>query len=55
MSPKTSSSTPPTTYRLAATRLRWRCDPEHFSFKTTDEMDKCPINIIGQDRAMEAL
>jgi lon-related putative ATP-dependent protease len=55
MSPKPGPETPSTTHRLAATRLRWRCDPEHFSFKTTDEMDKCPINIIGQNRAMEAL
>ena len=50
-------STPSTAdpYRLAPERLRWRCDPGQFAFETTEDMQDCPIHIIGQDRAMEAL
>ena len=36
-------------------QLRWRCDPARFAFKTTEELGDCPINIIGQPRALEAL
>ena len=42
-------------YRLAPERLRWRCDPGQFAFETTEDMQDCPIHIIGQNRAMEAL
>ena len=42
-------------HRLAPEQLRWRCDPEQFSFGTTGELGDCPINIIGQPRAQEAL
>src|SRR5574339_514673 len=55
MSPRTLPPAPADAYRLPAERLRWRCDPERFPFKTTDEMKECPIHIIGQTRAMEAL
>ena len=41
--------------RLAPEQLRWRCDPERFSFESTDELADCPINIIGQPRAQQAL
>lgn len=35
-------------------KLRWRCDPESFSFHTTDEV--APLEgIIGQERAHKAL
>jgi len=55
MSPKQAGSSPEKKYRLPPQHLRWRCAPTHFAFKTTDEMDDCPIQIIGQNRAMEAL
>jgi len=42
-------------FRLSPDDLRWRCDPEQFPFATTDELGDCPINIIGQPRAQEAL
>ena len=42
-------------YRLPVERLRWRCSPAGFDFETTAEMTDCPINIIGQPRAQEAL
>ncbi|HXV75762.1 MAG TPA: ATP-binding protein [Candidatus Polarisedimenticolaceae bacterium] len=42
-------------YLLPPERLRWRCDPAHFNFVTTADMQRCPIQIIGQTRAMEAL
>jgi lon-related putative ATP-dependent protease len=41
--------------RLEPEQLRWRCDPDRFGFETTDTLDPCPINIIGQPRALEAL
>jgi len=55
MSPKHVGSSPEKKYRLTPQHLRWRCAPTHFAFKTTDEMEDCPIQIIGQNRAMEAL
>jgi ATP-dependent Lon protease len=55
MSPKQAGSSPEKQYRLGPQHLRWRCPPTHFAFKTTDELDDCPIQIIGQNRAMEAL
>jgi ATP-dependent Lon protease len=54
MSPK-KPEPPASQYRLAPERLRWRCDPAQFSFRSTDELGACPINIIGQPRAQEAL
>ncbi len=42
-------------FRLAPAELRWRCDPAQFPFETTDQIGECPINIIGQDRALAAL
>ena len=42
-------------YRLAPERLRWRCDPGQFGFETTADLTECPINIIGQPRAQQAL
>lgn len=39
---------------LQPTDLRWKCDPNIFEFKTTDEIE--PIEgIIGQERALNAL
>ena len=38
-----------------ADRLRWSCDPSSFGFQDTSELDDCPIEIIGQPRAMAAL
>ena len=42
-------------HRLRPDQLRWRCDPKRFSFKTTDEIEESPIQIIGQPRALAAL
>ncbi len=42
-------------FRLGPAELRWRCDPAEFPFETTDQIEECPIRIIGQDRALEAL
>jgi predicted ATP-dependent protease len=40
--------------RVPVERLRWRCDPDTFSFKTTETID--PLEgILGQDRALTAL
>jgi lon-related putative ATP-dependent protease len=36
-------------------QLRWRCDPSRLPFEVTSELGECPINIIGQPRAMAAL
>ena len=55
MSPESNSAVPGGDHLLSPERLRWRCDPTHFGFETTAEMEQCPINIIGQTRAMEAL
>ena len=55
MSAKQVGSSPEKQYRLTPQRLRWRCAPTNFAFKTTDDLDDCPIQIIGQNRAMEAL
>ena len=35
-------------------KLRWRCDPEIFRFKTTHDVP-CTTDIIGQDRAIKAI
>jgi ATP-dependent Lon protease len=35
-------------------KLRWRCDPDSFSFETTESIQPCS-EIIGQDRALEAI
>ena len=42
-------------HRLVGSRLRWRCDPTLFTFKTTADMSDSPIKLIGQQRALEAL
>ena len=47
-----ASSSP---HRLDPEQLRRRCDPSIFDFETTAEIERCPIRIIGQDRAQEAL
>ncbi len=39
---------------LAPESLYTRCDPAHFSFETTDELEELEIR-LGQDRALEAL
>jgi len=44
-----------TANRVPPSKLRWRCDPSQFAFQTTEELKECPINIIGQGRALEAL
>ena len=35
-------------------KLRWRCDPDGFSFETTESVQPCE-EIIGQERALEAI
>ncbi len=35
-------------------KLRWRCDPEAFSFQSTAEVE-CAGDIIGQERATQAI
>ena len=42
-------------FRLTPEQLRWRCDPASFPFEATSELGECPIAIIGQPRAMDAL
>ena len=34
---------------------RWRCDQDRFDFETTADIEHCPIELIGQPRAIEAL
>ena len=41
--------------RVAADDLRWSCDPASFGFADTSEIGDCPIEIIGQPRAIAAL
>jgi lon-related putative ATP-dependent protease len=55
MSPKTPRAAGQDPFRLAPEQLRWRCDPAHFSFTTTADITECPIHIIGQPRALEAM
>ena len=55
MSPKKSKAKNEIAHRVSPDRLRWRCDPAVFQFTTTEELEACPINIIGQDRALEAI
>ena len=50
-----SKSSPRTSLELSPGHLRWRCDPAAFAFETTADLHDCPIHIIGQDRAREAL
>jgi len=42
-------------FRLTPDQLRWRCDPASFPFESTSDLGECPISIIGQPRAMDAL
>jgi lon-related putative ATP-dependent protease len=39
---------------VSVEKLRWRCCPEDFPFKTTDEL-KLTSQIIGQERALRAI
>lgn len=55
MSPRSRESGTGGGYRLDPERLRWRCDLAAFAFETTEDITECPINIIGQPRATEAL
>ena len=48
------SSSPEAPKPLPTPALRWRCDPESFSFETTAEVEP-PASMIGQDTAVEAL
>ena len=43
------------TFELPPGKLRWRCPPSSFDFRTTADIAECPIDIIGQPRAIEAL
>lgn len=42
-------------FRLSADDVRWICDPARFDFELTSEIGECPITIIGQPRAVDAL
>ncbi|MFQ5329845.1 MAG: Lon-like protease helical domain-containing protein [Thermodesulfobacteriota bacterium] len=54
MADKAPPQIPAITRSLAPERLRWRCDPDRFSFTTTDDIP--PLDeIIGQARAMHSL
>jgi len=55
MGSRTKQATPRGPHEVAPEHLRWRCDPAQFAFETTAELGDCPIEIIGQSRAMEAL
>ena len=48
--PESQIAPPP----LAPDELRWRCDPDRFSFETTAELEPVP-GIPGQESALEAL
>ena len=39
---------------LPPSKLRWRCAPGTFDFKSTDDIKPCQ-DIIGQDRALSAI
>lgn len=39
---------------ISAADARWQCDPDVFSFETTDELPCC-TDIIGQERAINAI
>ena len=54
MSAKKSDSGPSSSL-LEPGQLRWECDPARFSFERTSDLADCPIRIIGQPRALEAL
>ena len=54
MSEKQASDVPEE-HRLDPSQLRWRCAGDVFGFETTADLESCPINIIGQPRAQEAL
>ena len=40
---------------LVPAQLRWRCDPEQFHFKTTEELEDLDLGLLGQDRAKSAI
>jgi lon-related putative ATP-dependent protease len=52
---KTRRPIPPHPNAVPPEKLRLVCDPELFEFETTAELGDCPIQIIGQSRAMSAL
>ncbi|HKQ62763.1 MAG TPA: ATP-binding protein [Candidatus Polarisedimenticolaceae bacterium] len=55
MSPN-SRPVPGESFRLQPEQLRWRCDPESFGFKLSEELgDEASIQVIGQPRALESL
>jgi hypothetical protein len=41
-------------FELPASALRWRCDPEAFTFQSTAEVDRLQ-EFVGQDRALRAI
>ena len=55
MNRKTKRTSPGSSLELSADQLRWTCDPSAFDFESTDEIGECPITIIGQPRAVDAL
>lgn len=40
---------------LSSQQLAARCDPDSFSFETTEELKKTPMELIGQNQAQEAM
>ena len=40
--------------RLPVPKLRWTCDPAHFSFKTTKELPDL-VDAVGQERALRSI
>ncbi len=55
MSPKTPTARNSRRHRVPAARLRWRCDPSVFRFRTTRELGNRKIEVIGQPRALESI
>lgn len=55
MGSRSRRNDPPDPRAVSPDELRWSCDPEVFPFETTAELGECPIQIIGQARAMDAL
>jgi lon-related putative ATP-dependent protease len=53
--PRNPGSAPGDGHLLSPEQFRWTCDPAQFGFELTSEITECPISIIGQPRAMDAL
>jgi lon-related putative ATP-dependent protease len=49
------SSSPIAFQPVTPEKLRWRCDPEQFHFKTTEELEGFDVGMLGQDRAKSAI